>query len=97
MVHPSEAITVLERITQQQPSRIYLKSVIRSGSVTEAVVCNVCLEAPPEKLCNFTDIRTGEPWFCFKPKKLKCEHRIVHSFGGFSENLNPKEKELFQK
>ncbi|KAM4712382.1 NXPE family member 3-like [Anableps anableps] len=97
LVHPSEAVTVLERITQQQPGRVSLKSIFRSGSVTEAAVCNVCLKAPPEKLCNYTDLRTGEPWFCFKPKKLKCEDRITHSFGGFSQRLNPMEDKLFQR
>uniref|UniRef100_A0A3B3U9I1 Neurexophilin and PC-esterase domain family member 3 n=1 Tax=Poecilia latipinna TaxID=48699 RepID=A0A3B3U9I1_9TELE len=87
LVHPSEAVTVLERITQQNPGRVSLKGIFRSGSVTEATACNVCLKAPPEKLCNFTDIRTGEPWFCYKPKKLKCEHRVIHSFGGFDLSL----------
>ncbi|XP_014904625.1 NXPE family member 3-like isoform X2 [Poecilia latipinna] len=97
LVHPSEAVTVLERITQQNPGRVSLKGIFRSGSVTEATACNVCLKAPPEKLCNFTDIRTGEPWFCYKPKKLKCEHRVIHSFGGFGLKLKPMEDQLFQR
>ncbi|XP_027899282.1 NXPE family member 3-like isoform X2 [Xiphophorus couchianus] len=97
LVHPSEAVTVLERITQQNPGRIYLKGNFRAGSVTEATSCNVCLKEPPEKLCNFTDIRTGEPWFCYKPKKLKCEHWLIHSSGGFSLKLKPMEEKLFQR
>ncbi|XP_054911756.1 NXPE family member 3-like [Poeciliopsis prolifica] len=97
LVHPSEAVTVLERITQQNPDRVSFKSIFRFGSVTEATACNMCLKAPPEKLCNFTDIRTGEPWFCYKPKKLKCEHRIIHSFGGFGLKLKPMEEKLFQR
>ncbi|XP_014823153.1 PREDICTED: NXPE family member 3-like [Poecilia mexicana] len=97
LVHPSEAVTVLERITQQNPGRVSLKGIFRSGSVTEATACNVCLKAPPEKLCNFTDIRTGEPWFCYKPKKLKCEDRVIHSFGGFGLKLKPMEDQLFQR
>uniref|UniRef100_A0A3B5QAE3 Neurexophilin and PC-esterase domain family member 3 n=1 Tax=Xiphophorus maculatus TaxID=8083 RepID=A0A3B5QAE3_XIPMA len=96
LVHPSEAVTVLERITQQNPDRVSLKGNFRAGSVTEATSCNVCLKAPPEKLCNFTDIRTGEPWFCYKPKKLKCEHWLIHSFGGFGLKLKPMEEKLFQ-
>ncbi|PWA14681.1 hypothetical protein CCH79_00014329 [Gambusia affinis] len=96
LVHPSEAVTVLERITQQNPGRVSLKSIFRSGSVTESTACNVCLKAPPERLCNFTDLHTGEPWFCYKPKKLKCEHRTIHSFGGFGLKLKPMEEKLFQ-
>uniref|UniRef100_A0A3Q2E2M8 Neurexophilin and PC-esterase domain family member 3 n=1 Tax=Cyprinodon variegatus TaxID=28743 RepID=A0A3Q2E2M8_CYPVA len=83
LVHPSEAVTVLQQITQEQPARISFKSIFGSGSVTETATCNVCLKSPPEQLCNFTDIRTGEPWFCYKPKKLKCEDRLDHSFEGF--------------
>ncbi|XP_038155690.1 NXPE family member 3-like [Cyprinodon tularosa] len=97
LVHPSEAVTVLQQITQEQPARISFKSIFRSGSVTETATCNVCLKSPPEQLCNFTDIRTGEPWFCYKPKKLKCEDRLDHSFEGFSQNLKPMEDKLFQR
>ncbi|XP_015258874.1 PREDICTED: NXPE family member 3-like [Cyprinodon variegatus] len=97
LVHPSEAVTVLERITQEQPGRIYFKSVFRSHSVTESTTCNVCLNATLEQLCNYTDIRTGEPWFCYKPKKLKCEHRIIHSSAGTDQKLKPMEDKLFQK
>lgn len=84
LIHSSEAVTVIERVNLEQPGRIFFRSLFRLGSVTEASTCNVCLEAPTENLCNYTDTRTGEPWFCFKPKKLKCEHRITHSFGGFT-------------
>ncbi|XP_015258873.1 PREDICTED: NXPE family member 3-like [Cyprinodon variegatus] len=97
LVHPSEAVTVLQQITQEQPARISFKSIFGSGSVTETATCNVCLKSPPEQLCNFTDIRTGEPWFCYKPKKLKCEDRLDHSFEGFSQNLKPMEDKLFQR
>uniref|UniRef100_A0A3Q2D193 Neurexophilin and PC-esterase domain family member 3 n=1 Tax=Cyprinodon variegatus TaxID=28743 RepID=A0A3Q2D193_CYPVA len=97
LVHPSEAVTVLKQITQQQPDRIYFKSLFRSHSVTAYAFCNVCLKASQDKLCNYTDIHTGEPWFCYKPNKLKCEHRITHSFGGFRGKLKPKEDKLFQR
>ncbi|XP_015229758.1 PREDICTED: NXPE family member 3-like isoform X3 [Cyprinodon variegatus] len=95
--HPSEAVTVLEKLTQEQPDRIYFKSTFRSGSTTETVSCNVCLEAPKQKLCNYTDIYTGEPWFCYKPKKLSCANRITHSKGGFKKKIEPSEELLFQK
>ncbi|MEQ2302266.1 hypothetical protein AMECASPLE_004958 [Ameca splendens] len=96
MIHSSEAVTVIERVNLEQPGRIFFRSIFRSGTVTEAAICNVCLKAPPEQLCNYTDIQTGEPWFCYKPKKLKCEHRITHSFGGFTLKPMSMDSTLFQ-
>ncbi|XP_038155694.1 NXPE family member 3-like [Cyprinodon tularosa] len=96
LIHSSEAVKVIERVNLEYPGRIFFRSLFRSGSVTEATNCNVCLMAPPEQLCNFTDLNTGEPWFCYKPKTLRCEHRITHSFGGFKLNPMQKEKKLFQ-
>uniref|UniRef100_A0A3B5Q0C5 Neurexophilin and PC-esterase domain family member 3 n=1 Tax=Xiphophorus maculatus TaxID=8083 RepID=A0A3B5Q0C5_XIPMA len=72
LVHSSEAVTVLQKLTQEQPDR-----------------------APLEKLCNYTDLHTGEPWFCYKPKKLNCGTRITHAKGGFRRNLRRMEEKLF--
>ncbi|XP_071358524.1 NXPE family member 3-like isoform X2 [Trachinotus anak] len=96
LVHPSEAVTVLRRLTSEQPDRIYFQSVFHSGSVSETTTCNVCLRPTQQPLCNYTDRHTGEPWFCYKPKKLSCDARITHSKGGFKENLKAEEKKLFQ-
>ncbi|XP_043963900.1 NXPE family member 3-like isoform X4 [Gambusia affinis] len=54
------------------------------------------VEEPPEQLCNFTDTHTGEPWFCYKPKTLKCEHRVIHAFKGFVPQPTGNEAKLFQ-
>uniref|UniRef100_A0A3P9PII3 Neurexophilin and PC-esterase domain family member 3 n=1 Tax=Poecilia reticulata TaxID=8081 RepID=A0A3P9PII3_POERE len=96
LVHPSEAVTVLRKLNLEQPDRIYFQSIFRSGQVSETTKCNVCLKAPKEKLCNFTDPYTGEPWFCYKPKKLNCDSRLTHSKGGFNKKLTPMEEKLFQ-
>ncbi|XP_022604736.1 NXPE family member 3-like isoform X2 [Seriola dumerili] len=96
LVHPSEAITVLQRLNSEQPDRIYFQSVFHSGSVSETATCNVCLHPTHKPLCNYTDLHTGEPWFCYKPKTLSCDARINHSRGGFTKNLKDKEEKLFQ-
>uniref|UniRef100_A0A3P9PII6 Neurexophilin and PC-esterase domain family, member 3 n=1 Tax=Poecilia reticulata TaxID=8081 RepID=A0A3P9PII6_POERE len=96
LVHPGEAVTVLERLTQEQPDRIYFRSIFRSGSIKESTTCNVCLKAPKQKLCNYTDLHTGEPWFCYKPEKLNCDTRITHSKGGFRQRVKPMEQQLFK-
>ncbi|KAK9525510.1 hypothetical protein VZT92_016206 [Zoarces viviparus] len=96
LVHPSEGISVLNRLTREQPDRVYFKSLFHSGSLSETTLCNVCLRPTKQPMCNYTDLRTGEPWFCYKPKNLSCDARIIHSMGGYTNNLKAKEKALFK-
>ncbi|XP_019566778.1 NXPE family member 3 isoform X2 [Rhinolophus sinicus] len=86
LVHPSEAIRVLQHLQEEKPDRVYFKSLFRSGRISETTECNVCLPGSLP-LCNFTDLYTGEPWFCFKPKKLPCSSRINHFKGGYLKGL----------
>ncbi|XP_068573132.1 NXPE family member 3-like isoform X2 [Cebidichthys violaceus] len=98
LVHPGEAISVLNRLNREQPDRIYFKSLFRSGSLSETTLCDVCLRPTQQPQCNYTDLRTGEPWFCYKPKSLSCDTRINHYMGGSKENLlNANEDKLFQR
>ncbi|XP_047430672.1 NXPE family member 3-like isoform X1 [Mugil cephalus] len=96
LVHPSEAVTVLRRLTAEQPDRINFESLFRSSLVTETATCNVCLRPTQQPLCNYTNLHTGDPWFCYKPKKLSCDDRIIHSHGKFNQNLKTNEEMLFQ-
>lgn len=86
LVHPSEGIRVLQYLQEAKPDRVYFKSLFRSGRISETMKCNVCLPGSLP-LCNFTDLYTGEPWFCFKPKKLPCSSRINHFKGGYTKGL----------
>uniref|UniRef100_A0A672J7B5 Neurexophilin and PC-esterase domain family, member 3 n=1 Tax=Salarias fasciatus TaxID=181472 RepID=A0A672J7B5_SALFA len=95
LVHSSEAVKVLSRLTSEHPDRIFFKSLFRSGSETHFAVCNVCLRPSRAPLCNYTDVRTGEPWFCYKPKNVSCDARINHSKGGFEQKLRLNEENLF--
>ncbi|XP_028311942.1 NXPE family member 3-like [Gouania willdenowi] len=96
LVHPSEAVTVLQRQNKKHFDRVYFKGTFRSGSVTETTVCNVCLRPTAQPVCNYTDARTGEPWFCLKPKNLSCDTRIEHSRGGYSHSIGTQEYNLFK-
>uniref|UniRef100_A0A8B9R406 Neurexophilin and PC-esterase domain family, member 3 n=2 Tax=Astyanax mexicanus TaxID=7994 RepID=A0A8B9R406_ASTMX len=97
MVHPSEAVVVLKRLREEQPDRVYFKSLFRSGFLSETTVCNLCLPHKEQPLCNYSDPQTGEPWFCYKPKMLSCDTRINHSKGGYKKNLLTKyETQFFQ-
>ncbi|KAI9532374.1 hypothetical protein NQZ68_032572 [Dissostichus eleginoides] len=99
MVHSAEAIAVLQRLTREHPYRTAWQSIFRSGEVSETTMCGVCLQPTPLPLCNFTDLRTGEPWFCFKPQKLSCETRFRQMSVNFEQIrfLKPKEDLLFQR
>ncbi|KAI5621335.1 NXPE family member 3 precursor, partial [Silurus asotus] len=87
MVHPSEAVEVLKRLQKEQPDRVFFKSMFRSGKISEATVCNLCMPLNEKPLCNYTDLKTGEPWYCYKPQNLSCETRIDHSIGGYKKNI----------
>ncbi|XP_070710013.1 NXPE family member 3-like [Pempheris klunzingeri] len=97
LVHPREAVTVLHRLNSKQPDRVYFKSIFRLGSLSETTICDICLRPTRQPLCNYTDIRTGDPWFCYKPEKLSCDARINHYMGGYRHTLKAEEKKLFQR
>ncbi|NXD10063.1 NXPE3 protein, partial [Nothocercus nigrocapillus] len=94
LVHPSEAIQVLLRLREERPDRVYFKSSFKSGRFSETTECNVCLPGDLP-VCNFTDLYTGEPWFCYKPRKLSCASRISHAKGGYQKGLLTQEESLF--
>ncbi|KAM9824578.1 NXPE family member 3-like [Neosynchiropus ocellatus] len=77
LIHTSEAITVLRSIIEH-PDRVMFDSQFRRGRTVELSKCNICLPPTKEPICNFTDVKTGDPWFCYKPKKLGCNTRITH-------------------
>ncbi|KAM9328826.1 NXPE family member 3-like isoform 1-T2 [Pholidichthys leucotaenia] len=97
LVHPSEAITVLRKLTIEHHDRIFFKSDFRSGKITETTTCNVCLDLTKQPVCNYTDLHTSESWFCYRPKKLSCDARINHATGGYKQKtLKTNEEKLFQ-
>lgn len=96
LVHPSEAVAVLRRLREERPDRVFFKSLFRLGFLSETTVCNMCLPLE-QPLCNYTDLYTGEPWYCYKPKMLSCDSRINHAKAGYQKHLiTNKEALLFQ-
>ena len=100
MVHSSEAVAVLQRLREQSPNRVFFHSLYRAGTLSETTVCLPCLPPnyPQQPLCNHTDPRTGEPWYCVKPQLLGCDARMNHAMGGYQKALYSKEEALlFQR
>ncbi|XP_042367542.1 NXPE family member 3-like isoform X2 [Plectropomus leopardus] len=96
LVHSSEAIPVLSRLNTEHPNRVHFGTLYQSGSLSETTACSFCLHPTQKLLCNYTDLRTGEPWFCEKPKKLSCDARIQQSRKGIDQVLTANEAKLFQ-
>ncbi|KAM6961548.1 NXPE family member 3-like [Tautogolabrus adspersus] len=96
LVHSSEAVTFLRRLNKDHPDRVIFSSLFRSGSISETTICNVCLRQTSQPQCNYTDHRTGDPWFCYKPEKLSCDARMNHMKPGYISILKDDEKKLFQ-
>ncbi|CDQ96846.1 unnamed protein product, partial [Oncorhynchus mykiss] len=78
LVHPSEAVSLLRRLQEERLNWVPSKSLFRSGLLSETTECNLCLPNNQQPLCDYTDPRSGEPWFCYKPKQLACDTRINH-------------------
>ncbi|XP_074549718.1 NXPE family member 3-like [Halichoeres trimaculatus] len=95
-VHPREAVTVLQRLNKEQPDRILFKAFFQSPWLRpESTFCNVCLRPTSQLQCNFTDLHTGEPWFCYKPQNLSCDTRTSSIPGIYVHYLRAEEEKLF--
>ncbi|XP_048458734.1 NXPE family member 3-like [Rhincodon typus] len=96
LVHSSEGIQILKRLRDERMARVSFQSTFKNGNILETTQCNLYLPQT-EPLCNFTDPRTGEPWFCYKPKNLSCSARIKCGLAGFDKGLLiGEEKRYFQ-
>ncbi|XP_030218639.1 NXPE family member 3-like [Gadus morhua] len=96
MVHSSEAVAVLQRLREERPNRVFFKSLFRSGELSETTTCIPCLPLnyPQPPLCNYTNLHTGEPWYCLKPELLSCDTRINHAMGGYENPLYTNQEAL---
>uniref|UniRef100_A0A672HEZ9 NXPE3 n=1 Tax=Salarias fasciatus TaxID=181472 RepID=A0A672HEZ9_SALFA len=96
LVNPSEAIPFLQKFAGEKPNGVDFYSTFQSGLFTETTMCSVCLPPTQQPQCNYTDLSTGELWFCYKPQNLSCDARINH-FSIYQKPLNSKEEILFKK
>ncbi|XP_053718281.1 NXPE family member 3-like [Synchiropus splendidus] len=91
LVHPSDGVSVLRKLNEESPDRIKFVSIFQKGRLSVRTTCNVCLRPTKRQICNFTDVQTGEPWFCYKPGKLQCDTRVVHTKRSSAIKIGPYE------
>ncbi|XP_071510391.1 NXPE family member 3-like [Diadema antillarum] len=80
LVHPSEAVYLLETYRHTRPTRFNFNGLFVSGNVSEDVSCNFMPWSNKESYCNFVDKASGIPWYCEKPskKRLRCSDWRFH-------------------
>ncbi|XP_072176382.1 NXPE family member 3-like [Diadema setosum] len=80
LVHPSEAVHVLQQVQSEGFVEAGYLGGFRTenSSKVEATLCDVALPSKYGPLCNFTDDNSGSPWFCVKPENVSCEHWFGH-------------------
>ncbi len=88
LIHSSEAVELLKRIRDDHPARFgylgFFNVPERKKPVT--VPCHITkdMHINPEDqfenmtFCDFTDSKTGFPWFCVKPKQTSCDSYFKH-------------------
>ncbi|XP_072046142.1 NXPE family member 3-like [Amphiura filiformis] len=97
LTHSAEAIDVLKRIRDTLPPRGIYRGIFQPEGHTPSIStpCHITTDMyinPKDKFanmtfCNFTDEKTGFPWFCVKPKLLSCDTYFIHTSIGDKESL----------
>ncbi|XP_072021380.1 NXPE family member 3-like [Amphiura filiformis] len=88
LINSAEAIDVLKRIRENFPARISYNGQFKAeGQTPVSTPCHITTDMyidPKHKFanmtfCNFTDEKTGFPWFCVKPALLSCDTYFIHT------------------
>ncbi|XP_072176511.1 NXPE family member 3-like [Diadema setosum] len=90
LVHPSEAIYLLRQIQSEGLVDAQYLGGFRGkkSSKVEATLCDTALPRNYGRLCNFTDERSGSPWFCQKPQEMSCKYWFGHRLRPASQVWN---------
>ncbi|XP_066282535.1 NXPE family member 3-like [Branchiostoma lanceolatum] len=106
LVHPSEAVKVLQRVREIPNKRLfYCTFVDFQTKATEKRECYISANPSlsPHQLCDFSKQNANGTWICQKPEKLLCSSiELCHWNGDESRRraaglLSKKERALFQK
>ena len=109
LMHSSEAISVLRRVRDTFPARCSYQGKFQTPNITRFTPCHITQDmyivpsaaTANKTFCNFTEEKTGFPWFCVKPKDVSCDayvsHRVAPDFGSLLRKVmvSVKEGKLF--
>ncbi|XP_049644140.1 NXPE family member 3-like [Suncus etruscus] len=97
LIHSSEAVGVLRRVWREKRATMDFKGYFRGQSGHEEVVtCNVDPQLTNAKgpVCQYTDVDSGEPWFCAHAPTLPCDALVGHSSGSYWTVTTPQNNAL---
>ncbi|XP_066278842.1 NXPE family member 3-like isoform X2 [Branchiostoma lanceolatum] len=106
LVHPSEAVKVLERVRETPNKRFFQCSFVdikTKAKQTRQCYSTVNPSLPPHKLCDFSKREVNGTWLCEKPEKLQCSTISLCRWDGGKSYKNAvnlvskKEATLFKK
>ncbi|XP_072050173.1 NXPE family member 3-like [Amphiura filiformis] len=92
LVHSREIVSRLRHFRETYPARYSYKgnftgptqnkSVQQSCHVSKEMYVPVRQRYKNMTFCDYSDSKTGFPWFCVKPQGVGCDKYILHSSGG---------------
>ncbi|XP_072044969.1 NXPE family member 3-like [Amphiura filiformis] len=112
LIQYREEVTTLVRVRDTYPARCSYQGKFEFMNMSLTTSCHFTQDMyflPTEKsinntFCNFTDDKTGFPWYCVKPDGLSCDSYVAHAVAPHcgtplirSPRLTNEEKQLFQR
>ncbi|ERE74712.1 protein FAM55C-like protein [Cricetulus griseus] len=97
LIHSSEAVGVLQRIWREKRATVDFRGYFRGRDGTEeTVICNVDPQSTGAKgpTCRYSDVVSGEVWFCAQPSTLPCNALVGHSSGSYLKVTTPRDEDL---
>ncbi|XP_051780039.1 NXPE family member 3-like [Erpetoichthys calabaricus] len=93
LIHSSEAVTVLTKLRDTDPHKVFFHGEFVKGNTVEKTVCNV-LETHKNCCCIYVDQLTQNTWYCKRPPTLSCDKFKYHSMGGYQVNMTQSDRDL---
>ncbi|XP_027271056.2 NXPE family member 3 [Cricetulus griseus] len=100
LIHSSEAVGVLQRIWREKRATVDFRGYFRGRDGTEeTVICNVDPQSTGAKgpTCRYSDVVSGEVWFCAQPSTLPCNALVGHSSGSYLKVTTPRDEDLLAR
>ena len=103
LIHSSEAIDMLRRITATKTSPgLSFTGVFTNNHIVEETECNVwlfsMLNNSSKEYCDFSHHRLRQQWYCEKPSTLRCDAVPKFKITRFNDAcVILKQSQLFEK
>ncbi|XP_072026965.1 NXPE family member 3-like [Amphiura filiformis] len=96
VMHSSEAVSALRRVSEKFPTRASYDGFFWNGNDVGVSACHITPyfyikqrenESYVAEMCNFTEPITGAPWYCAKPVNFSCTSYGNHSYSMRDNNI----------